>query len=98
MKRSSAIALLKMLLAVMLGSGCAVEQKQLSYSAVVPRTKVQDGLCEYRVEGNLRDFIRPYLTLEIRRHGPSPQPSLSGWVSLVRPDGEEAVKAPVQLL
>jgi hypothetical protein len=49
------------------------------------------------VEGNVRDFIRPYLTVELPRRGPSPQPSVTGWVSLTRQDGEEAVKAPMQL-
>lgn len=75
-----------------------MEQRRVPYAAVIPRSSVKDGLCEYRVEGNVRDFIRPSVTVELRRRAASPQPSVKGWVSLLRKDGEEAVRAPVQLL
>lgn len=95
MRRLSAPLLL--MLACMALASCAMEQRRLPYASTLPRTGKQDGISEYRVEGNVRDFIRPYLTVELPRRGPSPQPSVSGWVSLTRNDGEEAVRAPMQL-
>src|SRR3569623_1249140 len=78
-------------------ASCAMEPRRMPYASTQPRTGQQDGISEYRVDGNVRDFIRPYLTVELPRRGPSPSPSVSGWVSLTRKDGEEAVKAHMKI-
>src|SRR5689334_11139195 len=43
---------LLMALACMALASCAMEQKRLPYTTVLPRTGMQDNISEYRVEGN----------------------------------------------